>query len=92
MSANNYTKCPQCARQSTEKAEEVKAILTAAYGKVPPDEYLALVKENSKPAPLKESLREDWEIGIYKGEFFVSYRASCDVCGFTYEYEVKQDV
>lgn len=39
--------------------------------------------ENSKQAPeLKETLREDFEVGINdKGELFVSYRAVCEAVG-----------
>lgn len=37
-----------------------------------------------------ELLREDYEIGFYRGEFRVDYLASCERCGFKYKYSITQ--
>lgn len=64
--------------------------LDADYGKVPKEEYQAIVDELKKPKEkLQTTLREDYEVGIYQGEFFVDYSGRCDVCGFEYQYEFK---
>jgi hypothetical protein len=40
----------------------------------------------------KDTLREDYEIGIYEGEFFVGYSCSCGVCGFKWNYNYTKSV
>ncbi len=37
-------------------------------------------------------LREDYEIGIYKGKFSVSYGAICEACNFEFPYKHEQAI
>lgn len=37
-------------------------------------------------------LREDYEIGIYDGEFFISYGGRCMVCGFEKKFNHTEKV
>lgn len=85
MSADNWAICPKC--------QQIKINLSEAYGQVPAEEYLALV-EKAKSSKSNYTLRENYEIGIHKGNFFVDYLASCEVCefSFTYRYEIKDVV
>jgi hypothetical protein len=78
MSANNYTICPKC-KASREKT------LSEAYGKVTPQEYEDLLEAS----PECDDLREDWEVGIWKGKFIVDYRARCSACSFTFSYKYE---
>ena len=92
MSADNWTTCPRC----KEKAEQAQADLLSRvetdYGKVAANEYVELIEQTKQPVEPGRTLREDWEIGIWKGKFFVSYSASCEECGFSHEFEHKQPV
>lgn len=83
MSADNWTYCPRCDMLRAKQADERSAELTRGHGEIPPEEYLKLVEA---PLPREETLREDYEIGIHKGKFSVSYRAGCKVCGFVFEF------
>jgi hypothetical protein len=40
----------------------------------------------------RDTLREDWEIGTYKGKFRVGYGASCSVCGWSKNFEHEEQV
>lgn len=77
MSADNWAICPKCKAEKDESDEQVKN----AYGVVPADEYMYLVELSKKK--LENTLREDYEIGIYDGnEFYINYTGRCSVCGF----------
>ena len=39
----------------------------------------------------ERTLREDWEIGIWKGKFHISYGATCSKCGFEFGYVREED-
>jgi len=42
---------------------------------------------------IRETLREDYEFYLNdEGEFFVSYKASCDRCGFKYSFKHSEQV
>ena len=92
MSADNWAVCPKC----KEKAERAQAKLLSRvetdYGKIAASEYLELVEQSQQPVEELHTLREDWEIGIWKGEFRISYGASCKECGFSHSFEHKQPV
>ena len=79
MSANNWAKCPRCADNIEYK-----------YGKISLSEFKKLL-ENEKSIGY-ETLREDYEIGIYNGKFFISYLAHCNRCGFEFKYEYEEMV
>lgn len=95
MSASNWGQCPKChdkwledCRAATEKAKN-------DYGKVAPQDYVAAlqaIEELVKSDPSEERLREDYEQGIDKGEYSVSYRGACSVCDFSFSYTHDQIV
>lgn len=88
MSADNWGVCPQCKKLNDEKNKKRILDVVKKYGKVPPDEFVQLSKEANKPIMLEEHLREDYELGVGENGFFeVSYRCSCDVCGFEHSFE-----
>jgi len=46
-----------------------------------------------KPNELKETLREDYEIGIDEdGLFYVNYGGRCDECGLVYKFNHEEEV
>jgi rubredoxin len=88
MSANNWAICPQCEQRKKKLEEEVKGL----YGQIPAEDYLRKVEELKTQKKDQYTLREDYEIGIYQGRFNVNYRGSCEVCGFTYNYEYRDKI
>lgn len=92
MSADNWTQCPKCLQAYTKQREESQERIRQAYGKLPPEDYNVLILDTALAPPDDDTLREDYEIGIHKEEFFVSYSGSCNVCGFSFGYKYKQEV
>lgn len=87
MSAANWAICPKCLKNATKKYDALVAKARKSYGKVSLEAYTDLIAEIPKPARLKETLREDYELGIEdNGMFIVIYRASCSVCDFKFEF------
>lgn len=83
MSADNWDVCPQCHANRVEKE--------VVYGEVSEEEYVASL--NKKPEPEKETLREDYSIGINEdGLFFVEYKGRCEKCGFKHKFEHKEQL
>lgn len=90
MSADNWAKCPQCKRDhEAAEASHAKALLEA-YGKVSRDEYIRLLEQSKAPVKLEPTLREDYEIGIYRDELFIDYTGQCKVCGFQLHFKHTQ--
>ena len=91
MSADNWAVCPKCEQLEAKEIASLEKGLSNSYGKIPAAQWreqfdnLASRKRNES----KQTLREDYEIGIYKGEFDVTYSASCDVCGFVFTFKHK---
>jgi len=93
MSADNWAICPKCKKSEDAKQEKLRKKATAAYGKVPPDEYLKLLEAANNPQEMRETLREDYQIGVMDdGEFDIEYSAYCDKCGFKFSYKHAEDV
>lgn len=93
MSASNWCACPRCKKNA--EAEHAEAIRAAndAYGKVPAKEFADLVRAANQTPPAKETLREDWELGICDdGEFFVRYSGACQECGFSHEFDHEEQL
>jgi hypothetical protein len=93
MSADNWRDCPKCLAKA--KADKVKREEAAeqAYGKVPKEEYLALLAEAGKPVEVEDTMREDYELGIdQNGKFYVIYRADCQDCPFVFTYRHEEIV
>ena len=95
MSADNWTDCPKCKQKAETEFNATLELLAHGYGRMPEDEYLKLHKDILAGVIVKsETVREDYEIGIYDGEFCVSYRASCNAngCGFELSFEHNEKI
>lgn len=95
MSADNWDVCPRCVIAREKKIAEAENRAVESYGKVPISEYHRLVsaaRDIDNIAPLDTTLREDYEIGIVKGKFYVIYSGRCTECGFSLEYKHEQDI
>lgn len=92
MSADNWTYCPKCHAADEAKSVANQKQVAESYGKVAAEEYLKRVAALTTKPERDETLREDYEIGIYKGEFSVSYSASCSVCKFSHSFKHKKKV
>lgn len=89
MSANNWTRCPQCMRKQSNAFAKVQEL----YGCVPADEYARLLDEARKPVTTRQdTFREDYEIGVYKDALHIDYSGSCEECGFGVQFKHTQSV
>lgn len=82
MSADNWATCPQCKATALAEQKAKKIAAGQAYGSVPQEKYLSLLKKAEEPLSYpKFSFREDYDLGITEdGEFYVSYQGRCEVC------------
>lgn len=98
MSADNWAVCPKCKQERIERDKKLRKQLASAYGKVSASEYLELEKEFRERVveDNERDLREDYDIGIFsvdnKDYFEVGYSASCEICGFYFEYGHKEEI
>jgi hypothetical protein len=91
MSATNWDECPECLRSWVRDKETAAQAAKEAYGRVPESEYHAMLEKVHNWPTLKETLREDYEVGIASdGQFYVYYKAFCDKCGFDYEHKFQE--
>ena len=91
MSADNWTICPNCVLLNEQERERIQRKLGESYGIIPFDQYIALVEKGESIEEITETtLREDYEIGIYNGEFSIKYRCHCLECNFSYDYDFEQ--
>lgn len=91
MSAKNWRVCPKCFKRDNDARDKRIADTKKLYGRVTADEYRDLIKVAEATIDRKESMREDYEIGIDEdGLFYVDYRASCEWCGFTFNHKHEQ--
>lgn len=87
MSADNWAICPECKAKVDALQEERRAKAEKAYGKVPAEQYLAML-ENIGDCELPIDLREDYEIWMGEdGKFTVHYSATCVTCGWSFNFE-----
>ena len=92
MSADNWAICPRCRERELKAHAALLKRIETEYGKIPAAEYLALVEASQKPIQLtKATLREDYEIGIWEGNFEITYRAECE-CGFAHSFQHSKKV
>lgn len=92
MSADNWAICPKCKITAEEKQKKLKLKAGAAYGKVEPEAYLQMLAEAEGPIVHKETLREDFYIGIDEdGDFSASYRGNCTECKFSFSFKHEAD-
>lgn len=93
MSADNWGICPKCKKQADDDFAKKVADVGKKYGKVPSDEYLALVKTIQKQPELEPTLREDYEFSTDEdAEFIASYYCSCSTCGFGHSFKHKATI
>lgn len=88
MSADNWAICPKCKKDDDEKWKIHEERLATSYGKMPVDEYMKL-RALKKEEP-ETTLREDYDIGLYDGSFYVDYSAKCSCCDF--EFNFKKEI
>jgi hypothetical protein len=89
MSADNWTKCPHCNR----KTEDAKKKVEETYGKVSAKEYHSRLQELEElQKESEDTLREDYEVGIREGEFFVNYSGFCKECNFKFNYNHSEPI
>ena len=95
MSADCWRICPQCKGNHKAECEHKDKVVAEAYGKVPVEEWLRMQREETgdSVSPPAETLREDYEIFIgEEGLFYVSYTASCEVCGFEHSFNNEEQL
>lgn len=95
MSADNWTNCHKCEEKAAEQWRRDKKKLDDSYGKIPAEEFLERVQAFPKsPVCKADTLREDYDIGIHEGVFYVQYSARCeaDGCSFEHSFEHKEPV
>lgn len=87
MGADHWAICPKCNAANLAAKEKQQLDAGAAYGKVTRAEYLKMLETANAPVETKETLREDYEIGVDKnGVFEVAYGCSCSECNFKFHY------
>lgn len=88
MSADNWTTCPRCMKNATQKKAKLQKQVQESYGKIPVEEYDSVRVEVEKDISLEETLREDYQFYMGDdGNFSASYRAHCNICDFLHEFE-----
>lgn len=93
MSTDNWGTCPKCAAASVAAHKKAQLAADAAYGKVTPEKYLAMLEEAKTPVPFETTLREDYELGVLPdGKFYVHYGCSCSVCDFKFTFNHEAQV
>lgn len=92
MSADNWAHCPRCTAAKERERQELVERTRLAYGRVSPEKYLEMFRESQKPIDIGETLREDYELGILNGRFYVIYTARCDNCGFTFSFKEDKPI
>jgi hypothetical protein len=69
---------------------KARATLEQSYGKIPSQEYLAAMRKIDETPMPRDTLREDYEIGIRENSLVIEYFASCGACKFSHTF--KSDV
>lgn len=85
MAANNWTECPECKRRIKESISNFKDELEKLYGKISMSEYhaklLELKHREIESNGTRETVREDYEIGLVNGRLIIDYAAKCTALG-----------
>lgn len=92
MSADNWTICPKCERVATEQNSIAQQKLDDDYGKIIREEWEARQKSVAKllSTGLRDTLSEDFSIGMRGSDFVFRYRAYCIECSFDYACNGKE--
>lgn len=92
MSANRWSICPKCKIEYEAQLKRQQENLRAAYGKILIEEFLALqdALQKKERRDLKESMRENFEIGMSDDGFLeINYGCFCNVCRFKFDYNER---
>jgi uncharacterized protein (DUF983 family) len=108
VTADNWALCPRCEKKRLDAAEAAVKVAQAkcddAYGKVTSADFLLLhgaltTAQNALQAltdtPDRQefhTLREDYEVGVWDSELFVSYKGNCKDCGLKVEFKHTEAV
>jgi len=96
MSANNWAVCPKCQAHDELCVVLAEAEAKSSYGIASPEEYEARVlgakKQRDALAQAEKTLREDYELGLHEGKFYVSYRGDCTVCDFVHVFKHEEAI
>lgn len=95
MSADRWSQCPRCKAGRLAKAKAAQDKATAAYGKVPVEEFdrlrgevvalFAVVEQDDMPS---RTFREDWELTRPDEDgVSIRYSGACEVCDLTLTFE-----
>lgn len=86
MSADNWAICPRCSARQLREIRDREAAANAAYGVLPIAEWKVLDEAARLiPAP-KQTLREDYEIGVVEDRLCIDYSGSCYECRLTVRF------
>ncbi len=94
MGANNWGICPKCKLIGLKRQQQLHNDVENAYGKVSSKEYRKLFDKSNVKVKEEETLAEYYELGMYNIDehFYVSYKASCDKCGFKYRFTCQKEI
>lgn len=96
MSADNWTTCPQCSRRWTSQLKEQQEKVRELYGKVGHTVYISELENlhamEYEPPERDDTFREDYEIGVFDDELFISYKGQCRNCGFSVTFKHTKSV
>lgn len=92
MSADNWSKCPNCSEIKQNKIDKLDKKITNSYGKIDEEKYVALQKTLTVLLiyQVEETLREDYEIGMNDGVFYAIYDCSCSKCGWNWHEKIEK--
>tara|TARA_B100001964_G_C13855009_1_gene431878 strand:- start:140 stop:445 length:306 start_codon:yes stop_codon:yes gene_type:complete len=93
MSATNWASCPKCLKLVECGQSKLLQDIKEKYGKIPANEWLNLLEKSKDRRPLGHTLREDYEVYTdLNGKFYIKYNCSCEVCGFSYEFNKIDEI
>lgn len=96
MSADNWTKCPNCIKIQKDVYKKEIQDLNLLYGKINPEEFIERMnlinKKNENELHQDNNLREDYDIGIYENYFEISYSGHCNICTFEHTFKHSEKI
>jgi hypothetical protein len=95
MGADNWGVCPKCMAKALQDKETLKFKIDKSYGKISSQAYIELIAKWNEPIDLKNTLREDYELGVEEdGSFHIDYSCSCTctVCNFKHLFNYNQQL
>lgn len=84
----NLAVCPACWDKLVDRKNKLEQRCVNEYGKIPKEEYMALVEESRIAIEGQHSLKESYETGLAQnGKFEIGYKCECLFYGFFYHFE-----